>query len=57
MIKTPAPPEPDTLSRVYLSRFPFRMMSYIGALSKAKSSMRRFFVPGARPLGNCGTRR
>ena len=44
---TPAPPELDTLSRVYLSRFPFRIMSYGGALSKAKTSTPNSFARGA----------
>ena len=56
MVETPAPPEADTPFRIYLFRFPFRMMSYAGALSKAKASAPKLFVPGVRPSGNFSTR-
>ena len=54
---TPAPPETDTPLRIYRFRFPFRMMSYVGALSKAKASTHGPFVPGVRPLDSFITRR
>jgi hypothetical protein len=56
-MRTPAPPEADTPFVTYPFRFPFRMMSYEGALSKAKASARRPFVPGVRPSGSFITRR